>query len=115
MCRPPPRFPGDGSMPSPKRIRRDPTVVFVLLLTLAPVPVAAQDVLPRPEPPYKGKIGRTAKDSKPDFPKEVEPPKGAPNVLLILTDDVGFGASSPFGGPIRTPTFQRVADAGLRY
>ncbi|HZW89476.1 MAG TPA: arylsulfatase, partial [Myxococcaceae bacterium] len=87
----------------------------LLLLTVASLPVAAQDVLPRPEPPFKGKIGRTAKDSKPDFPKEVEPPKGAPNVLLILTDDVGFGASSPFGGPIRTPTFQRVADAGLRY
>jgi len=73
---------------------------------------AAQEVLPRPAPPFKGKIGRTAKDSKPDFPKGVEPPKGAPNILLILTDDVGFGASSPFGGPIQTPTFQRVADAG---
>src|SRR5215467_4581649 len=40
---------------------------------------------------------------------------GAPNVLLILTDDVGFGASSTFGGPIQTPTFQRLADSGLRY
>src|SRR5262245_52147194 len=54
------------------------------------------DVLPRPQQPFKGKIGRTAKESTPDFPKPLEAPKGAPNVLLILTDDVGFGASSTF-------------------
>ena len=78
-------------------------------------PVAAQEVLPRPEPPFKGKIGRTVKDSTPAFPKGVEAPKGAPNILLILTDDVGFGASSPFGGPIQTPNFQRLADSGIRY
>lgn len=75
----------------------------------------AQEVLPKPEPPFHGKIGRTVKDSIPDFPKGVEAPKGAPNVLLIMTDDVGFGASSTFGGPIQTPTFQRLADSGLRY
>jgi arylsulfatase A-like enzyme len=77
--------------------------------------LSAQEVLPRPQPPFKGKIERTAKDSTPDFPKGVEAPKGAPNILLILTDDVGFGASSTFGGPIQTPTFQRLADTGLRY
>jgi hypothetical protein len=44
-------------------------------------------VLPQPEPPFKGKIGRTVKDSTLDFPKEVEAPKGAPNILLILTDE----------------------------
>ncbi len=77
---------------------------------------ADQDtVLPRPEPPFRGKIERTVKGSIPDFPKGVEAPAGAPNVLLILTDDVGFGASSTFGGPIPTPTFQRLADTGLRY
>jgi arylsulfatase len=75
----------------------------------------AQEVLPRPEQPFNGRIGRTVKDSTPDFPKGIEAPKGAPNVLLILTDDVGFGASSTFGGPIQTPNFQRIADAGLRY
>src|SRR5262249_17890121 len=74
-----------------------------------------QAVLPRPEPPFQGKIGRTVKDSAPDFPKSVEAPAGAPNILLILTDDVGFGATSTFGGPIETPSFQRLADAGLRY
>jgi arylsulfatase A-like enzyme len=72
-------------------------------------------VLPRPAPPFEGKIGRTAKDSKPDFPKPIEAPKGAPNVLLIMTDDVGFGASSTFGGPIPTPTYDKLAKAGLRY
>jgi arylsulfatase A-like enzyme len=76
---------------------------------------AAQEVLPWPEPPFKGKIGRTVKDSIPDFPKGVEAPKGAPNILLIITDDVGFGASSPFGGPIQTPNFQRLADSGIRF
>jgi len=75
----------------------------------------SQEVLPKPEPPFNGKIGRTVKDSTPDFPKGLEAPKGAPNVLLIMTDDVGFGASSTFGGPIQTPTFQRLADSGLRY
>ncbi len=75
----------------------------------------AQDVLPRPEQPFKGKIGRTPKDSTPDFPKAVEGPKGAPNILVILTDDVGFGASSTFGGPIPTPTMDRLARSGLRH
>src|SRR6516165_884700 len=62
-------------------------------------------VLPPPQPPFQGKIERTVKDSTPDFPKSIEAPAGAPNVLLILTDDVGFGATSTFGGPIQTPNF----------
>jgi arylsulfatase A-like enzyme len=75
----------------------------------------AQDVLPRPEQPFRGHIGRTIEDSTKDFPQEVKAPKGAPNVLLILTDDVGFGASSTFGGPVPTPTMDRLARDGLRY
>jgi arylsulfatase A-like enzyme len=75
----------------------------------------AQDVLPRPEPPFKGHIGRTVEESTKDFPQEVKAPKGAPNVLVILTDDVGFGASSTFGGPVPTPTMDRLARDGLRY
>jgi arylsulfatase len=74
-----------------------------------------QEVLPKPQPEFKGKVERLVKDSTPDFPKGVEAPKGAPNVLLILTDDVGFGAASTFGGPIQTPTFQRLANNGLKY
>jgi arylsulfatase len=77
--------------------------------------LSSQEVLPKPPAPFKGRIGRTVKASTPDFPQGVEAPKGAPNILLILTDDVGFGASSTFGGPIQTPTFQRLADNGLRY
>jgi arylsulfatase len=72
-------------------------------------------VLPRPETPFKGKIGRTASESTPDFPRGIAAPKGAPNVLLILTDDVGFGASSTFGGAIPTPTMDELAKAGLSY
>ncbi len=84
--------------------------------TPAPAPDAqAQNVLPRPAQPFAGKIGRTVAESTKDFPKEVTAPKGAPNILLILTDDVGFGASSTFGGPIPTPTMDRLAKAGLRY
>ena len=75
----------------------------------------AQEVLPRPEQPFGGFISRKAKDSIKEFPKEVTAPKGAPNVLLILTDDVGFGASSTFGGPIPTATMDRLAKNGLRY
>jgi arylsulfatase len=71
--------------------------------------------LPKPEAPFKGDIERNALESRPDFPKEVKPPKGAPNVLLIMTDDIGFGASSTFGGPIPTPTMDRLAKRGIKY
>jgi arylsulfatase A-like enzyme len=87
-------------------------LVFVMLVTAVAV---AQDVLPRPEAPFQGHVGRTVQDSTLDFPQEVKAPKGAPNILLILTDDVGFGATSTFGGPIPTPTFDRLAANGLRY
>src|SRR6266487_1219833 len=79
------------------------------------LPAGAQEVLPYPQPPFKGKIGRTAAESTPDFPKGIAAPKGAPNVLLIMTDDVGWGSSSTFGGPIPTPTYDRLAQSGLRY
>ena len=72
-------------------------------------------VLPYPEPAFKGKIGKNTAESTIDFPVERAAPKGAPNVLLILTDDVGYGASSTFGGPIATPTFDKLAARGLRY
>src|SRR5262249_22589719 len=91
-------------------------ILSIFLVAFNAIGARAQEaVLPKPESPFQGKIGRTVKDSTPDFPKSVEAPAGAPNVLLILTDDVGFGASSTFGGPIETPNFQRLADSGLRY
>ncbi len=74
-----------------------------------------RSILPIPDPPFKGKVGLRPSESVKDFPKAVEAPKGAPNILLIMTDDVGFGAASCFGGPIPTPAMDRVADMGLRY
>ena len=74
--------------------------------SISPTAAERRDVtsLPYPDPQFHGQIGRTTADSKADFPQPVAAPKGAPNILLILTDDVGFGASSTFGGPIPTPT-----------
>jgi arylsulfatase A-like enzyme len=78
-------------------------------------PAGGSAVLPVPQPQFGGVIGRKASESTPDFPKAVTAPKGAPNVLLIMTDDTGFGAASGFGGPISTPTLDRLAKSGLRY
>ncbi|MCC8981772.1 arylsulfatase [Bradyrhizobium acaciae] len=71
--------------------------------------------LPAPTAPFSGAIQPNAVDSTPAWPPQVMPPANAPNVLLILTDDVGFGAPSTFGGVIPTPALDRVAAAGLRY
>jgi arylsulfatase len=71
--------------------------------------------LPNPPPRFGGEITPNALQSKPYWPPRVVPPKGAPNVLLIMTDDTGFGASSTFGGVIPTPALDRVAKMGLRY
>jgi arylsulfatase len=71
--------------------------------------------LPPPPPIFGGKIERNAAQSKPYWPPRVEPRKGAPNVLLIITDDTGYGTPSTFGGVIPTPNLDRVAANGLRY
>ena len=71
--------------------------------------------LPPPPPPFGGEIGLDAKGSKPYWPPTVVPPKGAPNILLIMTDDAGYGVSSTFGGVIPTPSLDRIANMGLRY
>src|SRR6516165_7122624 len=71
--------------------------------------------LPPPPQPFQGEINLNAAQSKPAWPARVVPPKGAPNILLILTDDVGFAAPSTFGGVIPTPTLDRIAANGLRY
>ncbi|WP_348796953.1 arylsulfatase [Flavobacterium adhaerens] len=69
----------------------------------------------QPDPNYKGVIGKTLAESKEYWPEPVKAPAGAPNVVWILLDDVGFGASSAFGGLISTPTFDALANNGLRY
>ena len=71
--------------------------------------------LPAEPPPFGGVIKRDARDSKPCWAPRIVPPKGAPNVLLIMTDDAGFGVSSSFGGVIPTPALDRIANNGLRY
>jgi hypothetical protein len=71
--------------------------------------------IPSPPAPFGGVINLNALDSKPYWQPQVVPPKGAPNILLILTDDVGFGAPSTFGGVIPTPALDRIASMGLRY
>jgi arylsulfatase len=71
--------------------------------------------LPNPDPPFGGVINLNAAQSRPWWAPRVVPPKGAPNVLLIMTDDVGFGAPSTFGGVIPTPNLDRIANMGLRF
>ena len=71
--------------------------------------------LPAPPQPFAGQVNLNALQSKTAWPARVVPPKGAPNILLIMTDDVGFGAPSTFGGVIPTPTLDRIAANGLRY
>jgi hypothetical protein len=71
--------------------------------------------LPPPPPKFGGVINQAATDSRPWWPPRVVPPKGAPKVLLIMTDDQGYGVPSTFGGVIPTPNLDRIATSGLRY
>lgn len=93
------------------------------LLLFAPAAVAQgtasgtadRTVLPLPTPPFAGVIGKTYKESKEDWPKLPTPPAGAPNIVVILLDDVGFGQTSTFGGPVQTPELDKLAAGGLKY
>lgn len=74
------------------------------------------EILPRPDFHFTGSVGRTFEDSDPpQFPQPVQPPEGAPNIVLILLDDVGFGQFGTFGGGVPSPTMDRLANEGLRY
>jgi arylsulfatase A-like enzyme len=77
----------------------------------------SREALPIPDRPYEGDLPLDAKDPQATFPPidALHPPDGSPNVLLVLLDDVGFAASSAFGGPIATPTAERLAANGLKY
>jgi arylsulfatase len=104
----------------------------LLLITLPAITVHAQQTtgtpgspsatttidgkyLPPPAPKFGGTINLGAAQSKPYWPPQIVPPKGAPNVLLIMTDDQGYGVSGTFGGVIPTPAMDRIAQMGLRY
>jgi arylsulfatase A-like enzyme len=65
--------------------------------------------------PFQGTIGKTIADSKPWWPSATKPPAGAPNILVVLFDDVGFSDFGCYGSPIKTPTIDRLASEGLRY
>jgi arylsulfatase A-like enzyme len=83
--------------------------------TTVPPPQPTQS-LPRPDFRYKGQVGRTYQDSDPPtFPQILRPPKGAPNVLVILLDDVGFGQFSVTGGGVPSPNMDKLAKQGLLY
>ena len=76
-----------------------------------------REVLPVPDRGSLAAVTFDAKDPETSFPpiERLRPPAGAPNVLVVLLDDVGFGASSAFGGPVHTPTAERLAGDGLKY
>ncbi|MDA8239340.1 MAG: arylsulfatase [Nitrospiraceae bacterium] len=84
---------------------------------VCPSETGAQEVLPRPEQPFKGKIDRFYKDSTPDWSPAapVLPPANAPNIVVIVLDDIGFGQLGSYGGSIQTPNMDRLAADGLRY
>jgi hypothetical protein len=73
-----------------------------------------RQTLPIPDPQHVGSTTYDAKDPATSIPpiEPLRPPEGAPNALVILIDDAGFGSSSAFGGPCQTPTFERLADKG---
>jgi arylsulfatase A-like enzyme len=77
----------------------------------------SRTVLPIPSRPYTGLITYDAKDPDTHFPpiSQLRPPKGAPNVLIILIDDAGYGSASAFGGPCETPNAEKLASGGIRY
>jgi arylsulfatase len=91
---------------------------YVLNALTSTLVIAAGATLPlhaQTAQPYQGVVGRTLAESKEWWPEPVKAPAGAPNVVWILLDDVGFGAAGTFGGLIQTPTFDNLANNGLRY
>jgi arylsulfatase len=91
-------------------------ITAALLFSWSAVAQQGREQLPVPDAAFKGVADHTLAGSKPDpMPVPVSAPEGAPNILLILVDDAGFGNPSTFGGPAQTPTLDRVANAGLRF
>lgn len=73
------------------------------------------NVLPRQPVPFSGTLSLTEEDSTATYPSPVMAPEAAPNILLVMTDDVGFGAVSTFGGPVPAPNLDRLAAEGVRF
>src|SRR5450432_1570636 len=94
---------------------KEKIVLRVLTSTLIVASIAELALHAQTAQPYQGVVGRTLAESKEWWPEPVKAPAGAPNVVWILLHDVGFGAPSTFGGLIKTPTFDTLANNGLRY
>jgi arylsulfatase len=82
---------------------------------LLPMGSLAQTALPQPDATFHGRVAATRERSVPDWPQPIKPPVGAPNVVLVMLDDVGFGAAATFGGPAATPRLDALAASGVRY
>src|SRR5258708_7071822 len=115
-------------MPRPSSIGALHLALAGLLVAMTVAPVAAQGptplrvvlptdrtVLPIPEPTYPHSTVFDVRNATPPPRFEVKAPAKAPNVLIVLIDDMGFGQSSAFGGPVQMPTVERLANSGLRY
>ena len=89
--------------------------VAALLATVAAAQGMDRTILPIQPPQRKAITELDARDATKPPRFEVKAPEGAPNVVIVLIDDIGFGATEPFGGAIETPTFDRLADSGLRF
>jgi len=100
-----------SSLALAEKLKSPPKGFLITALLVAQLGLAQN----KPDANYKGVIGKTLGESKEYWPEPVKAPAGAPNVVWILLDDVGFGASSAFGGLIQTPTFDALANNGLRY
>ena len=98
-----------------RRLQFQPSKLPARPVRPVPPPRSTDKQLPPPDPKFGGVIKEKASESTPWWAPRVVPPKGAPNVLLIMTDDQGFGAPSTFGGVIPTPAMDRIAQDGLRY
>lgn len=95
-----------------KRKMKGPLIKSALPLVMV---LAFQNLYAQSPQPYQGVVGKTLADSREWWPQPVKAPAGAPNVVWIVLDDVGYGASGTFGGLIRTPTFDSLANNGLKY
>lgn len=102
-------------MPKPIRRRKSFTACLVFPLSVLSLAASAENVLPKPPAPFAGKIDPSRDKAVPAWPGLPKAKLGAPNVVVILLDDVGFGASSTFGGVAQTPTLQQLADNGIAY
>ncbi len=103
------------TQPSPNNQEEEKPLVTGQLGSPAATTTIDGNQLPAPDPKFGGVIKNDALNSKPWWAPRIVPPNGAPNILLIITDDAGFGVPSTFGGVIPTPTMDRVANNGLRY